>query len=128
MGLLDKVQKAKRSGEGPDPFKAMNYVVEKLVEPDGMAKYTLSDLRDGEIRSIAMLLSIDELLRDSLGWDRPSVLRTMTEHLLVLRASRRRRRLKEIISVMRAARGQAQTPIMMKPVKRIIYGEEEGAE
>ena len=123
MGLLDKVMK-KRSGEGPDPFKAMNYVVERLVEPHGLARYTLSDLKDGEIRSIAMLLSIDELLREQLGWDKPSVLRTMTEHLLILRASRRRRRLKEIISVMRAARGSTQTPVMMKPVKRIIYGEE----
>ncbi|ALL00135.1 hypothetical protein Pyrde_0085 [Pyrodictium delaneyi] len=125
MRLLDKIQKARKGGgEGPDPFRAMNYVVERLVEPEGLAKYTLSDLKDGEIRSIAMLLAVDEMLRQHMGWQQPTILRSMTENLLILRASRRRRRLKEIISVMRAARGQAQTPIMMKPVKRIIYGEE----
>ncbi|HID41642.1 MAG TPA: hypothetical protein EYP33_05755 [Pyrodictium sp.] len=126
MGLLDKLQKTRKT-EQPDPFRAMNYVVEKLVEPDGMAKYTLSDLRDGEIRSIAMLLAVDELLVTHMGWQQHTVLRSMTEYLLILRASKRRRRLKEIISVMRAARGSAQAPIVMKPVQRIMsYGSEEG--
>ena len=123
MGLLDILRKRKR--DYSNPFVVQGLAVGLLADPmqDDFprAVYTLSDLSDKEISSLAMLLALESMLQAQLN--APTVLSSFVDSLVLLKRSRKRRGEKAIVSMFSKARIQA--PISLAPVKEMVKGGEQ---
>ena len=126
MGLLDILRKRKK--DYSNPFVVQGLAVGLLSDPvqDDFphALYTLSDLNDKEISSLAMLLALESMLQSQLG--EPTVLSSFVDSIVLLKRSRKRKGEQAIVSMFSKARIQA--PISLAPVKSVVKGGEDAEE
>jgi len=120
MGVLDVLRRKER--EFSNPFVVQGLAVSLLADPSQKdypnALYTLSDLSDKEITSLATILAIESMFRAQLN--QPTVLSAFVDTIVLLKRSRKRRGEKAIISLFR--KSGIQTPITLQPIKKIFSG------
>lgn len=124
MSVLEKI---KRKEEYINPFAGFNFAIEQLIVPsDDKAIITLSELKDREIRNMTILEALNTLFKYEVGdGGKKTVLDIMRSEYLLLKMARNRRRIREILTFIKAGVGKAQMPIMLKPVKKMLYSSEE---
>ena len=125
MGLLDRLKKKE---EYANPFAGINFAIEQMVMPEGAAIETLSELKDREIRAMTMVAALNMLFKQQLGKEHDTVLDIFEKKYLLLKMGRNRRRIRELVTIIKASRGSAQVPIYLRPIKRIAHITEEGGE
>ena len=126
MGLLDVLRKRKKDYSNPFVVQglATGLLADPVQEDFPHALYTLSDLNDKEISSLAMLLALESMLQSQLG--EPTVLSSFVDSIVLLKRSRKRKGEKAIVSMFSKARIQA--PISLAPVKSMVKGGDEDEE
>ena len=75
-----------------DITAAQKKAVEMLVNPRGLAKYTLTDLSGGEIKALATLKAISEIIPDP-------ILVNFIRNYVILKRSKRRKGVSELIAI-----------------------------
>ena len=75
-----------------DLTAAQKKAVELIVNPRGLAKYTLTDLSGGEIRALATLKAISELIPDP-------ILVNFIRNYVVFKRAHKRKGVKELIAI-----------------------------
>jgi len=100
---------------------AQKKAVELLVNPKGIAKYTLSDLTNSEIRSLATLKAISELIPDP-------ILVNFIRNYVVMKRSRNRRGVKELIAIVGGRAWRILQSVSLSRLRKVQEYSETGGE
>lgn len=104
--------------KGEDLMYSQRLSVKSLIFPKGLAKFTLSDLTDTEIKSLAQLSALADHFEDE-------VLKSYIRNFLLLKRSRRRLGVKEIISIAGGRAWKLLQNIQLPRIKREKVSSEE---
>ena len=102
-----------------DLMYAQRLSVKSFIYPRGLAAYTLSDLTDSEVKTLAQLSALADHFEDD-------VLKSYIRKYLLLKRSRRRLGVKEIISVVGGRAWRLLQNITLPRIKREKVSEEGG--
>jgi hypothetical protein len=113
------VEKLRKKEDYMHPFIGFNFAVEQFIAPRNEAIITLSELNDKEIRNMTMISALNLLFKKELGTKDRTVMDVLRDEYLLLRMARGRRRIKELIRLMKTG-GRMHGSIVLKPIKRML--------
>ncbi len=92
LPVLDDEEEDFWEGLEGDLAAGQKKAVELLVNPRGLAKYTLTELSGGEVKALATLKAISELIPDP-------ILVNFIKNYVVLKRAHKRKGVKELIAI-----------------------------